>query len=174
MQLKFYRKNPDVQIPTFGTSMSACFDLRYCPTEPVINGYDKWNQPVERVVNNGGKSVFIYPQDRLLIPTGLIFRLEDNVDFMKQYSIRIHPRSGMALKRGLTLVNSEGVVDVDYQEEVFVILTNLSEHVLTIELNERIAQAEIVKNENFTLIEVASPPDQHSERNGGFGSTGTK
>lgn len=174
MNLIFHRKNPDVQIPTFGTSMSACFDLRYCPTESAVSGYDKWNLPVERVVNSGGKSLFIYPQDRLLIPTGLIFRLEDNVDFMKQYSIRIHPRSGMALKRGLTLANAEGVVDVDYQEEVFVILTNLSEHVLTIELNERIAQAEIVKNESFTLVEYAQPPSKYSERDGGFGSTGSK
>jgi len=174
MQLKFYRKNPDVQIPTFGTSMSACFDLRYCPTERVVKGYDKWGIPVERPINEGKKSFMIYPGDRLLVPTGLIFRLEDNTEFLKNYSIRIHPRSGMALKRGLTLANAEGVVDADYQEEVFVILMNICDHLQYIELDERIAQAEVVRNENFTLIEVASQPDQHSERSGGFGSTGTK
>lgn len=174
MNLIFHRKNPDVQIPTFGTSMSACFDLRYCPTDLVVKGYDKWGLPVERPINEGKKSFMIYPHDRLLVPTGLIFRLEDNVDFMKQYSIRIHPRSGMALKRGLTLANAEGVVDVDYQEEVFVILMNLCDHLQYIELNERIAQAEIVKNESFTLVESTSPPSKYSERDGGFGSTGSK
>ena len=92
---------------------------------------------------------------------------------LQNYSIRLHPRSGLSLKRGLVLANSEGIVDVDYQEEVFVLLTNISEVTQTIKTGDRIAQAEIVCNEPFKFIVISKRPEKHSERKGGFGSTGT-
>jgi len=172
VKLGFHRMNPDVKIPLLGTSMSACFDLRYCPTQDVVYGYDKYNLPVSRSVDKNTKSISIWSGDRLLIPTGLVFKIESDGQ-LGRYSIRLHARSGLALKRGLVLANSEGVVDVDYQQEVFVMLTNLSEMQQDIEFQERVAQAEIVKNESFTLAELSVMPEAHSERSGGFGSTGT-
>ena len=115
----------------------------------------------------------------MLVPTGLVFKIEAYVsassvkEILNRYSIRLHARSGLALKRGLVLSNSEGIVDVDYQQEVFVMLTNVSDIHQDIEFQERIAQAEIVRNEGFTLTELSAKPEAYSERNGGFGSTGT-
>lgn len=179
IKLGFYRMNPDVQIPGLGTSMSACFDLRFCPTQDAVYGYDKYNLPVSRYVDKSLRVVGIHPGDRLLVPTGLVFKIEAYVsassvkEILNRYSIRLHARSGLALKRGLVLSNSEGIVDVDYQQEVFVMLTNVSDIHQDIEFQERIAQAEIVRNEGFTLTELSAKPEAYSERNGGFGSTGT-
>jgi dUTP pyrophosphatase len=93
---------------------------------------------------------------------------------LRNYSIRLHARSGMSLKQGLILANSEGVVDVDYQQEIFVMLTNISELAVTISVGDRIAQAEVVRNyvAQFELVESDEEPTPHSERSGGFGSTG--
>ena len=90
----------------------------------------------------------------------------------KTYSIRLHARSGMALKRGLILANSEGVVDIDYQQQVFALMVNTSKVLQKIQLNERICQAEVVKNESFTFSEVDTIPEPFMNRTGGFGSTG--
>lgn len=184
--LSFYRMNPDVIVPTYGTSLAACFDLRYCPTENSVKGYDEYNNEVVRSIDLNTRELVINPGERLLVPTGLILQIkkseptiESFADIMnktvslKQFSIRIYARSGMALKRGLVLANSEGIVDVDYQKEIFIILTNISKVTQTIPLNERIAQAEIVINESFTLSQVSNPPENYSERDGGFGSTGS-
>jgi dUTP pyrophosphatase len=91
---------------------------------------------------------------------------------LQNYSIRLHPRSGLSLKRGLVLANSEGIVDVDYQQQVFVLLTNISSIGQTIKAGERIAQAEVTCNEQVEFVVLANAPEKHSERNGGFGSTG--
>lgn len=173
IKLGFYRMNPDVQIPGLGTSMSACFDLRFCPTQDSVYGYDKYNLPVSRYVDKSLRVVGIHPGDRLLVPTGLVFKIESD-EQLSRYSIRLHARSGLALKRGLILANAEGVIDVDYQQEVFVMLTNVSDVHQDIEFQERVAQAEIVRNEGFILAEIPVMPEAHSERSGGFGSTGSK
>ena len=181
--LNVYRVNDQVELPTFGTTLSTCFDLSFQPTSNVVTGYDSFNAPVERDVN-GFNEVSIYPGDRLLIPTGLVFKIENKVTIetyadisraelpLQNYSIRLHPRSGLSLKKGLVLANCEGVVDVDYQEEVFVILTNLSKMHQTIRRGDRIAQAEIVCNEPFQIAVSNTRLTKHSERSGGFGSTG--
>jgi dUTP pyrophosphatase len=118
----------------------------------------------------------IYPGERLLVPTGLIFKIDvpvRNLHIPRTYSIRLHARSGMALKRGLILANSEGVVDIDYQEQVYALMVNTSKVVQTIQLHERICQAEIVKNETFAFVETDSRPEPFMNRTGGFGSTGS-
>jgi dUTP pyrophosphatase len=175
LTLSFYKMNPDVQMPTYGTGMSACFDLRFCPTELKVKGFDEWNYPCERVLNTSRK-LSVFPGDRLMLPTGLIFKLEDNSisrDELKRYSIRVHARSGLSLKKGLTLVNAEGVIDLDYQQEIFVLMTNKGKAIAEIDFNERIAQAEVVRNEEVFLIQTHSVPEAYSERDGGFGSTGS-
>ena len=179
-----YRLKDEFELPTYGTSLSSCFDLSFQPSKNVVKGYSKWNNPIEELVNNNGE-ITIYPNDRLLIPTGLIFRIEQLVTIEKfadiaqeksalgSYSIRLHPRSGLSLKRGLVLANCEGIVDVDYQEEVFVLMTNISETAQLIKAGERIAQAEIVTNaRDVHFVPLAARPEKHAERSGGFGSTG--
>jgi len=181
-----HRTHDRVELPTYGTTMAACFDLSFQPLSNVVSGYDCFNAPIQRDVNAIGE-VYIYPGDRLLIPTGLIFKIEQpvtietfaditkfsNSNTLQNYSIRLHPRSGLALKKGLVLANSEGIVDVDYQEEVFVLLTNISKMHNVIRRGDRIAQAEVVSNETVTFTVVQEKPKKHSERTGGFGSTGT-
>lgn len=178
-----YRLRHDLEMPTYGTSLSNCFDLSFQPTEDIVNGYDRFNNPISQTVNTFGE-ITISPGDRLLIPTGLIFKIERLITIEKysdisketyplaNYSIRLHPRSGLSLKRGLVLANSEGIVDVDYQEQVFVLLTNISSVIQTVKKGERIAQAEVMCNEKMDFMVLAKPPEKHSERSGGFGSTG--
>jgi dUTP pyrophosphatase len=157
----------DVPTPTYGTSMSACFDLCYFPDESTTAiGYNKFNMLIEqRNLENGLR---ISAGDRVLVPTGLIFRTRERD---RNMSLRLHPRSGLSLKRGLVLANSEGVVDADYQEQVFVILHNISEIDQYISRGERICQGEFVSNHEvqFNVVETL---EKFSERSGGFGSTG--
>ena len=161
--------------PTRGTSYSACLDLRFCPSNDEVKGYDVYNEEIVRHVDPDDRSITILPADRLLLPTGLIFKIDADGDSdveLNQYSIRIHARSGLALKRGLVLANAEGIVDLDYQKEIFVLMTNISNYPQMIDFQERIAQVEVVRNEILPLSELANPPTQYSERSGGFGSTG--
>jgi dUTP pyrophosphatase len=106
------------------------------------------------------------PGDRILVPTGMIF------DIPEGYSVRVHARSGTSLKQGLVLVNSEGVIDSDYIDETFVLLTNTSENGITINSGDRIAQAEMVKKEDYVIWETTSKPLPKTTRAGGMGSTG--
>ena len=183
IDLGMYRLSEDVKIPTFGTKMSTCFDLHYCPTNKVVKGYSEFNKPVEWWIGKDRKLI-IFPGERKLVPTGLVMKIQKNLSIetfgdimdhsepLKQYSIRLHPRSGLSLKRGLVLANSEGIVDVDYQQEIFVLMTNISKVNQTIDYQERIAQAEVVVNEGVRLTVLNEMPTAYSERDGGFGSTG--
>jgi len=180
--LNVYRLRNDFEMPTYGTSLSNCFDLSFQPSN-VIRGFTKENKSFERFVDIN-YSIEINPGDRILIPTGLVCKIEKRVTIetfadisrtqlpLQNYSIRLHPRSGLSFKQGLVLANSEGIVDVDYQQEIFVLLTNISAVSQTIRRGDRIAQAEIVCNEPFEFVVLTAPPSKHSERDGGFGSTG--
>ena len=187
IQVDVYRLHEKATIPSYGTSLSACFDLGFYPSasDPIINGYDMFNVKIERIISSIDDHVTIYSGDRLLIPTGLVMKINDKRNSiesfaditaereeLRQFSIRLHPRSGLALKRGLVLANAEGIVDVDYQQQIFVLLHNMSGVTQNINVGERIAQGEVVTNESVHFFDVAELPSQHSERNGGFGSTG--
>jgi dUTP pyrophosphatase len=93
-------------------------------------------------------------------------------DIPESYSIRLHPRSGLALKQGLTLANCEGVIDSDYINPLFVAILSTSAVEATIKDGDRIAQLELVLNVNASIVETYNPPQQKSSRTGGFGSTG--
>lgn len=171
--VQLFKLADDVPTPEYGTSMSACFDLSFQPTGRFsIQGFDKWNRPCDRMTYND--TVDIFPGDRLLVPTGLIMKIRADFaeDLISTYSIRLHARSGMSLKQGLVLANSEGVIDVDYQKEIFVMLTNISVMPVTIKKGDRIAQAEVVRQCGVYFELVKEQPKQYSERDGGFGSTG--
>ncbi len=109
----------------------------------------------------------LQPMQRELVPTGLFIELEDG------YEAQVRPRSGLAIKQGITCLNSPGTIDADYRGELKVILINLSNEVQTIHDGDRIAQMVFQKVEKVELVEVDSISE--TERNaGGFGHTGRK
>lgn len=109
----------------------------------------------------------LQPFERRLIPTGLFMQLPEG------YEAQIRPRSGLALKRGLTVLNTPGTIDADYRGEIGVIIINLSQEEQTIEPAERICQMVIQPVTHATLTEVTELND--TERGtGGFGHSGTK
>ncbi len=166
VSLKIWKTHNSIKLPMHMTQQSACFDIAFdCAGKKTYTGYDKFNGPIVREFSNN--RIVVMPGDRILVPTGLIFDIEQG------YSVRIHARSGLSLKKGLVLVNSEGVIDSDYVEETMVMLTNISDSHIFIENKERVAQGELVKSEQYLIVETSIRPVVKTERNGGFGSTGT-
>ena len=132
-------------LPKYETPGSAGMDLRAHLSEPVT----------------------LAPLERSLIPTGLFIELPIG------YEAQIRPRSGLAIKRGLTMLNSPGTIDSDYRGEIKCIVVNLSNEPQTIEPGERIAQMVVARYEQVVWEEVAEL--SASERGaGGFGSTNQK
>ena len=111
--------------------------------------------------------VSLKPLQRALIKTGLFLEMDPSIE------CQIRPRSGLALKKGLTVLNTPGTVDADYRGEVGVILINLSEEEVIIEDGERIAQMVFCPVQKVTLTEVTELTDS-ARGAGGFGSTGVK
>jgi dUTP pyrophosphatase len=173
MKLKYFKLHDDASDPHFATDGSACFDIHAYLHKPVtvhrMNNYKEriypetvqWSDIEELTIS-------IAPADRVLVPTGLVF------DIPKGYSIRIHPRSSISLKKGLSLTNGEGIIDNDYYHETYIMFTNTSADEVRITHGERIAQGELVKKENYVLEETLRQPTQTTQRVGGFGSTGVK
>lgn len=132
-------------LPAYATGQSAGMDLRANISEPVV----------------------LHPMERRLIPTGLYIALPPG------YEAQVRPRSGLALKHGITVLNAPGTIDADYRGEVGVILINLSGEAQTIEPGERICQMVIAKHETPEIVEVEELSD--TERGaGGFGHSGRK
>ena len=111
--------------------------------------------------------IVLPPMERVIIPTGLFMELPVG------YEAQVRPRSGLAAKHGLTVLNSPGTVEADYRGEIGVILVNLSNTAFTIKNGERIAQMVIAKHDRAEWEEVQSLSDT-SRGTGGFGSTGRK
>ena len=130
-------------LPAYATPQSAGMDLRANIEGPVT----------------------LRPLERRLIPTGLFMALPAG------YEAQVRPRSGLALKHGITVLNSPGTIDADYRGEIGVVLVNLSQEEFVVNDGERIAQMVIAKYENADFIEVETLDD--TERGtGGFGHTG--
>lgn len=164
--LKYYKMHDDVVDPTYGSENSACFDLcAYLKNNNRIRCFTPSNKEIH--VSLSDNAVTIKPGDRMLIPTGLIF------DIPKDYSVRIHIRSSMALKHGVVLANSEGIIDSDYFHETFAILINTSSNAVTIKDGDRIVQGEVVPVFRNKFEQIFEAPTQSTCRAGGFGSTGT-
>ena len=110
-------------------------------------------------------SLSLQPLERSLVRTGLFIELPEG------YEAQVRPRSGLSLKKGLSVLNTPGTIDADYRGEVGVILVNLSNEVVTIENGERIAQLVVSRHERISWeeVEVLNETDRGS---GGFGSTG--
>ena len=116
---------------------------------------------------NLDEPITIAPLQRVLVPTGLFMALPAG------YEAQVRPRSGLAIKKGITVLNSPGTVDADYRGEVCVILVNLSSEPFVVNDGERIAQMVIAKHETveWTLVETL---DETERGAGGFGHSGTK
>jgi dUTP pyrophosphatase len=130
-------------LPQYATTASAGVDLRANLHEPVL----------------------LKPLERRLIPTGLFLEIPIG------YEAQVRPRSGLALKHGITVLNSPGTIDADYRGELMVILINLSNEEFLIQHAERIAQLVITKHQQaeWQLVDQLSDTERG---NGGFGSTG--
>ena len=116
-------------------------------------------------------NVTILPNSRTLIPSGVFF------DIPEGYEVQLRSRSGLALKHGITVLNSPGTIDSDYRGEIGVILINFGEESFTINNGDRIAQAVIgqaLGNTYFTLSKVDEINNDTERNEGGFGSTGVK
>lgn len=142
MDVKIINKSKH-QLPSYATDMSAGMDLRANINEPIV----------------------LQPMQRVLVPTGLFMALPDG------YEAQVRPRSGLAIKRGVTVLNSPGTIDADYRGEVCVILVNLSNEPFTITDGERIAQMVISRYEKIDWLPVDSLDDTQ-RGTGGFGHTG--
>lgn len=116
---------------------------------------------------NIDKSITLKPLERTIVKTGLFIELPIGIE------AQVRPRSGLAAKKGITVLNAPGTVDADYRGEIGVILVNLSNQDFTIENGERIAQLIIAKHERANWLEVETLSET-SRGEGGFGSTGTK
>ena len=160
-----YRINCDgIKLPKYATEKSACFDIHAdFSHQPTIQSY--YND--EKIKSNPKSNSFcLRPQERALMPTGLVFHMPEG------YSLRLHPRSGLAWKHGVTLLNAEGIIDEDYYNETFALMYNAGTSDFTIKHGDRICQGEVVKT-NIVFIEpINSEPKQTTDREGGFGSTG--
>ncbi|MDP2337758.1 MAG: dUTP diphosphatase [Bacteroidota bacterium] len=132
-------------LPEYSTVHSAGMDLRANLLEPVV----------------------LKPLERVLIPTGLLIELPVG------YEAQIRPRSGLALKTGITVLNSPGTIDADYRGEIGIILVNLSNQEFVIQHGERICQMVIARHEHigWELVEVLEETERGA---GGFGHTGKK
>ncbi len=132
-----------LDLPQYATEQSAGVDLRAAVGEPVT----------------------LNPGERRLIPTGLAIALPSD------FEAQVRPRSGLALKHGVTVLNSPGTIDADYRGEIGVILVNLGQEPFTIERGERIAQMVVAPVRQLAWSE-ASDLEESARGAGGFGSTG--
>jgi len=144
MQIKIVNKSKHA-LPAYETAHAAGMDLRASLGQPVL----------------------LKPLERAIVPTGLFIELPEG------HEAQVRPRSGLAAKKGITVLNSPGTIDADYRGEIKVILVNLSNEEFIVQDGERIAQMVVAKHERVEWI--ASVELLETERGaGGFGSTGAK
>lgn len=133
------------QLPAYATPQSAGMDLRADIDDPIT----------------------LHPMERRIIPTGLYIALPPG------YEAQVRPRSGLALKHGITVLNSPGTIDADYRGEIGVLLINLSTEDFVITAGERIAQIVVARHEQGEF-EVVTELDDTERGTGGYGHTGVK
>lgn len=143
LKIKRLSNNPDLPLPEYATKYSSGLDLLACINEPII----------------------IRPFERKLIPTGIAIEVPPG------YEAQIRPRSGMALKHGITVLNTPGTIDSDYRGEIGVILINLGQANFTIERGMKIAQMVIAPVYRAVILEKKKLSSSERGENG-FGSTG--
>lgn len=141
--VKIVRENDKIELPKYETSGAAGMDIRANITEPIVLG----------------------SLERTLVPTGLKIAIPEG------YEVQVRPRSGLALKHGITLLNTPGTIDSDYRGELKIIVANMSKDAYTINPGERIGQLVLNKVEQIEW-EVVETLDETERGAGGFGHTG--
>lgn len=144
IQIKVINKGHQ-QLPAYATSQSAGMDLRANLEAPIV----------------------LKPMERKLVSTGLFIALPEG------FEAQVRPRSGLALKHGITVLNTPGTIDADYRGEVMVLLVNFSQEEFVIRDGERIAQMVIARHEQGHFVEVEEL-DETERGAGGYGHTGVK
>lgn len=144
IQIKVINKGHQ-QLPAYATSQSAGMDLRANLEAPIV----------------------LKPMERKLVSTGLFIALPEG------FEAQVRPRSGLALKHGITVLNTPGTIDADYRGEVMVLLVNFSQEEFVIRDGERIAQMVIARHEQGHFVEVEML-DETERGTGGYGHTGVK
>ncbi|MBR0224134.1 MAG: dUTP diphosphatase [Bacteroidales bacterium] len=142
MKVKIVNHSP-FALPAYATALSAGMDLRADLKEPLTLG----------------------SLERALVPTGL------HIELPAGFEAQIRPRSGLAARHGISIVNAPGTIDADYRGEIKVVLVNLSKEAFTIEPGERIAQMVVARHEQVEW-EAADSLEESGRGSGGFGSTG--
>ena len=165
LQIRYKLNTPDSIAPTKATAYSSGYDLyadrmsdkeietfkKLFPTSKIVFGEDWYEIP---------------PMERLVIPTGLILELPNN------YEAQVRPRSGLAFKNGITVLNTPGTIDADYRGLVGVILINLGKDPYIVKVGERIAQLVITKLPKVALVHSIEDLNVTPRGDGGFGHTG--
>lgn len=141
--VKIVRENDKIELPKYETAGAAGMDIRANITEPIVLG----------------------SLERTLVPTGLKIAIPEG------YEVQVRPRSGLALKHGITLLNTPGTIDSDYRGELKIIIANMSKDAYTINPDERIGQLVLNKVEQIEW-EVVETLDETERGAGGFGHTG--
>ncbi len=143
--LKVTRLEPEARLPRYMSDAAAGLDLSACLKQPLV----------------------LAPGERTLVPTGIAMALPEG------HEGQVRPRSGLAVKHGITLLNTPGTIDEDYRGEVRVLMVNLGQEPFTVEPGARIAQL-VVAPVTRVEVEEAAQLEQSNRGAGGFGSTGTK
>lgn len=144
MKVKIVNRSP-FDLPSYATEYSAGMDLRAALEEPVS----------------------LRPLERAMVPTGL------HIELPAGFEAQIRPRSGLAAKHGISIVNAPGTIDADYRGEIKVVLVNLSNETFVVNPGERIAQMVVARHEKVEW-ESVSELEESARGEGGFGSTGRK
>jgi dUTP pyrophosphatase len=142
MQIRIINRSTN-ELPSYSTTHSAGMDLRAFLSEDII----------------------LKPMERKLIPTGLFMEIPEG------FEAQIRPRSGLALKKGITVLNTPGTIDADYRGEIGIILVNLSQEDFVISNGERICQMVVARHEKV-IWEISDMLEETNRGEGGFGHTG--
>lgn len=162
MKIQIVNKSSN-ELPKYESSLAAGMDLRADLWE--LQSKCMFNSAIVRNEKNEIDNVTIYPGGRALIPTGLHIALPEG------YEAQVRPRSGLAIKFGITVLNTPGTIDADYRGGIGVILINLGQQPFEIHQGDRIAQMVIAKHEQAELIDV-EVLDETERGEGGFGHSG--
>jgi len=148
------------KLPTRATDHSACYDVYADLDDRTVMMFK-----VGKRTQQSNGYLEIYPGDRVIVPTGLKMCCDPG------WKIELAPRSGNAIKKGLTLINCTGIIDADYRDEVGILLVNTGLEIVTVRDGERLAQLSLERVNYFDMV-VGTLPETNSNRNGGMGHTG--
>lgn len=166
MYIEIDKLSENAHLPKAMTKHSACLDVEYCLGDQIrVNAFDHTNTMVPIYPNEqDGNTITIMPGWRVMVPTSLRLRIPPH------WHVKVFARSGLSIKTGLLMVNSVGIIDADYDNELMVLLINTAAIPVSITEYDRIAQIQYCKNTDVFYFD--EEVNKGLDRTGGFGSTG--